>query len=255
MTRYHYRGTLEETSLADMLTTVYRHKVPGKIEISREGTVKEIYIDQGNVIHATSSDRGDSLGAYLYRIGKLSREKLAETLKLRERTGKPYGQLLIEESLLSPEDLYETIRKQMESIVWSVFSWQSGEVTFRIGEFHESLRIKIHLPMRQVIVRGIKKVADTKALVAKLGKKSTLFRPVYETEDLIELALPADEYALLRLIDGQRRFFDICNQGPFSVPDNARLIYAFCLLGLVERASEDTTTSGVKIRMGTETPT
>lgn len=247
--KFHYRGTLEETSLSDMLATIYRHKVPGKIVISRDETVKEIYIHEGNVVHATSSDRQDSLGAYLYRQGKISREQLSATLKQRERSGKLYGQLLVEEGLLSPKELYGAIRAQMEAIVWSVFSWSNGEVTFQIGEFHDALRIKIHLPMRQLIVRGIRQVADTKTLVTRLGSKATVFKPRYEIEDLIELALDNDEYALLRLIDGERRFFDVCNEGPFGVPENARMIYAFRLLRLIAEADDDGG-SGVKIRLG-----
>ena len=87
--------------------------------------------------------------------------------------------------------------------------------------------------------------------MARLGSKSTVFRAVYDAEDLIELALEKDEYALLRLIDGQRRFYDICNTGPFSMSENARLIYAFRLLGLVEQSDSGTGTGtgGVKIRM------
>ncbi len=241
---FQYRETLEDTALSEMLATIYRHKVPGRIEITRDDVVKRIYINEGNVIHASSTDRADRLGAHLYRIGKLSRKQLVETMRHREESGKRHGQLLIEEGLLSPGELYEAIRGQMESIVWSVFSWQRGEVTFRIGEFNDNIMIKIHLPMRQVIVRGIKKVPDTKALVARLGRKSTVFGPSYCTEDLIDVALSKEEYQLLRLVDGQRRLFDICSEGPFGISENARLLYAFRILNLIEKVRDDGAATG-----------
>ena len=235
---FQYRETLEDTALSEMFATIYRHKVPGLIEISRDDVVKRIYINEGNVIHATSTDRADRLGAHLYRTGKLTRQQLVETRRNRSQSGKRHGQLLIEEGLLSPGELYESIRSQMESIVWSVFSWQRGEVTFRIGEFGEPIMIKIHLPMRQVIVRGIKQVPDTKSLVQRLGRKNTVFGPSYTTEDLIDVALNADEYRLLRLVDGQRRLYDVCTEGPFSVSENARLLYAYRILNLIEKVDE-----------------
>ncbi len=230
----YYEGTLRETSLPEMFFTIFRHRVPGLIDISRDGISKRIFISNGNVLHATSTDRSDRLGAYLYRTGKLSRDELERTMRRREHSGSKHGQILIEDGLLSPAELYEAIRGQMESIVWSVFTWQDGNFSFKIGEFTDPT-IRIHLPMRQVIMRGVQRIPDIKAMVAKLGKKTTLLRPVYTTEDLIEIALNKDEYALLRLVDGRRTIFDVCTVGPFGVSENARMLYAYFVLNLVER--------------------
>ena len=250
MKTFQFQASLEETSLPDMFATVLRHKVPGVLEISRDEIVKRIFIDNGSIIHASSNDRTDRLGAHLYRSGLLTRQQLAETMREREGSGKLHGQLLIEGGLLSPADLYAAIRGQVESIVWSVFSWQSGELTFRIGQPDDPVKMRIYLPLRQAILRGIKQVTDqgTKMLVARLGKKSTIFRPSYFTEDLIEVALNAEEYAYLRQIDGQTRFFDLCNGGPFSVKENARLIYAFFVLGLISKVPQ-TASQAIKIQL------
>lgn len=252
MSQFQYTGNLEETYLTDMLALILQYQVPGVMEISNEDCEKQIYLRDGIVVHAASTDKADRLGAHLYREGLLSREDLLVTMRERDGSDKRHGQVILERGLLSPKDLYEAIRGQMEAIVWSVFRWQKGQVTFKIGDLDKQDQIQIYLPIRQVIVRGIKEVADTKSLVARLGKKSTIFGPVYRTEDLIELALEKDDYTLLSLIDGKRRFYDICNLGPFSMSENARLIYAFRLLGLVEPVEPDSGsgTGGVTIRMG-----
>lgn len=247
MAQFQYEDSLEETALTEMFANIYRHKVPGLFEITHGDNVKRIYISDGNVIHATSTDRADRLGARLYRAGKLTREQLSETIELLEQSGMRHGQILLERGLLSPGELYEAIQRQVEAIVWSVFSWQTGNVRFKIGEFHESFMIKIHLPVRQVIVRGVKKLPDAKALVAKLGKKSTVFRPTYQPEDLIEIALDGEEYALLRLVDGKRSLYEVCTNGPYSASENARLLYAYHTLHLIERIDAPAST-GVKIR-------
>jgi hypothetical protein len=251
---FQYQESLEDTALSEMFANIYRHRVPGLFEISHDGKVKRIFIHDGSVIHASSTDRADRLGAHLYRTGKLTREQLAETIRLLETTGKRHGQILIEEGMLSPGELYQAIRSQVESIVWSVFAWQTGKVSFKIGEYHKPLMIRIHLPMRQVIVRGVKQVPDAKALVSRLGKKSTVFRPTYSTEDLIEIALDGDEYGLLRLVDGERPLYELCAKGPFGVPENARLLYAFHILHLIERGPEEAKTGGVKIRYPADPP-
>jgi len=135
--------------------------------------------------------------------------------------------------VLSPGEVYRAIRKQIEAIVWSLFYWQEGSVVYSIGEFREADPVRIQLPMRQVILQGIKRAPDAKTLVARLGRKETVLEPCYKTEQLIELALDADEYRLLSLVDGKRTLYEICIQGPHSASDNAKLLYAFQILQLI----------------------
>lgn len=234
---FQYRGDLSQTALPEILYTIDRFQVPGVIEASRDGVMKQVYIKEGNVVHATSTDRDDSLGAYLQRSGVLTAEVFAETMRERERLQKRYGVLLIESGILSPAEVYRAIRKQIEAIVWSLFYWQEGSVIFSIGEFREPDSVRIQVPMRQVILQGIKRAPDAKALVARLGRKETVLEPCYKTEQLIELALDGDEYKLLSLVDGRRTLYDICTQGPNSASENAKVLYAFQILQLIRGAA------------------
>jgi hypothetical protein len=230
---FQYRGDLSQTALPEILYTIDRFQVPGVIEASREGLVKQVYIKEGNVVHATSTDRNDSLGVYLQRSGVISPDLYLETMRERERTNKRYGVLLIENGILSPADVLRAIRKQIEAIVWSLFYWQDGSVIFSIGEFKEPDAVRIQVPMRQVILQGIKRAPDAKTLVMRLGRKDTVLEPCYKTEQLVELALDADEYRLLSLVDGRRTLYDVCTQGPHSAADNAKVLYAFQILQLL----------------------
>jgi hypothetical protein len=234
---FQYRGDLSQTALPEILYTIDRFQVPGVIEASREGISKRVYIKEGNVVHATSSDREDSLGTYLQRSGVLSPEVFAETMAERERTKKRYGVLLIERGALSPGEIYRAIRKQIEAVVWSLFYWQDGAVVYSIGDFREPDAVKIQLPMQQVILQGIKRAPNAKALVSRLGRKETVFEPCYRVEDLIELALDADEYRLLNLVDGRRSLFEVCTQGPHGAAENGKIMYAFQVLQLVRSVS------------------
>lgn len=230
---FQYRGDLSQTALPEILYTIHRFQVPGVIEATRDGVMKRVYIKEGNVVHASSSDREDSLGNYLLRSGTLTPEIFAETMRERERLQKRYGVLLIEHGLLSPAEIYRAIRQQIEEVVWSLFYWQDGAVIFSIGDFREPDSVRIQLPMRQVILQGIKRAPNAKALAARLGRKETVFEPCYRMEDLIEAALDGDEYRLLSLVDGRRSLFDVCTQGPHGAADNAKVMYAFQVLQLI----------------------
>jgi len=239
---FEYRADLSETALPEMLYTVERFQVPGVIEAERDGVTKRVYVREGYVVHASSTDRKDSLGAYLQRTGKISAEQFTATMAARSGTKKRYGELLIEQGLISPAGIHEAIRKQVESIVWSLFYWQEGRVRFEIGSFQTPTDVRILLPMRQVILHGIKSAPNAKTMVARLGRKETVFEPTFGTEDLIRATIGEDEYALLSLIDGQRTLYEVCHHGPLSAPENAKLVYAFRVLRLI-RQKEDASPS------------
>jgi hypothetical protein len=230
---FQYRGDLSQTALPEILYTIHRFQVPGVIEATRDGVMKRVYIKEGNVVHASSSDREDSLGNYLLRSGTLTPEIFEDTMRERERLQKRYGVLLIERGILSPAEIYRAIRQQIEEVVWSLFYWQDGAVIFSIGDFREPDSVRIQLPMRQVILQGIKRAPNAKALAARLGRKETVFEPCYRMEDLIEAALDGNEYRLLSLVDGRRTLFDVCTQGPHGAADNAKVMYAFQVLQLI----------------------
>lgn len=206
------------------------------IEAEKDGVVKSVHIKEGRVVHAASSDLNDSLGTFLRRSGKLSADLYSETMRLREESDRRYGELLVEEKVLPPSEIYRAIRQHVEAIVWSLFYWQEGAVIFKIGDFAPpNSRIRIELPMRQVILQGIKRAPNARALVSRLGNKRTVFEPAWETETLIEAGLDSHEYNLLQLFDGERTLYDVCTEGPFSAAENAKLVYAFHVLRLIDR--------------------
>lgn len=205
------------------------------IEVKRDGVVKTIFIKEGSVLYASSTDLEDSLGSFLLRAGTLSQEAYAATMQLRRNSTQRYGVLLIEQGFLSPEDVYAAILQQTESIVWSLFGWQDGEVSFQIGDFKDAAPAQMQLPMRQVIVQGIKRTPDAKPLVARLGSKETRFEADYHTESLIEIALSEQDYQLLQMVDGRRTLLELCKEGPYPVSENAKVLYAFRVLRLIRK--------------------
>lgn len=243
---YQYRGDLRDTALPEVLFTIYRHRVPGTVEVRRGEVSKTLFVHDGLVLHAASTDPGDSLGAYLRRVGRVNEEQLLRTDAIKAATGQRHGSILIEEEILTPGELYDSIQGHLESILYSVFSWNEGEVTFRIGALEAPGMVRISLPLRRVVLEGVKRASDPKLLVTRLGGKDTVFQPTFSTEDLIEIALDQQEYALLRSIDGRRSLYELCTAGTLPAADAARRLYAFFVLHLIRKKPESA--GVVKIR-------
>lgn len=230
-----YTGDLAQTSLPEMLYVLYRHGAAGLLDVTNGQVTKRVYLKSGACIHATSDDPQDRLLPYLRKTERISAAQEIALSKVPGDTDRERGFLLIDRGVLSPADLYNVLRERIEHIVWGLFWWKEGQLIFNVVP-EEAELVNTFIPIRHVILHGIRRAPSAKELTARLGKKSTLYEPDYELADLVEVALERDEHKLLALVNGTRSLYEVCAQGPFNAAENAKLLYAFYVLRLIKRA-------------------
>lgn len=194
----------------------------------------------------------------MLRKHTVRRDRVEELVKARGQSNKRMGVMLLERGVLSPAQVLRAIREQIEAIVWSLFYWDEGEVTFGLGELETEEMVQIQLPIRQVIVEGIRRAPDAKAVLARLGSRETILEPCFETEDLIETSLDVGDFKVLQAVDGKRTLFELCSLGPKSAGEIAKLLYAFQVLQLIgplgtNRKRPSARSGPVKIKLGSAT--
>ena len=232
-TSYKYRGDLAKTTLPEMLYTIDRFQVPGVAEAKQGRVIKRVYLRGGYIIHASSTDRADSLGAHLLQKKSVRREIVEELSTKRRHSNKRLGVMLLEQGLLSPAQVLRAIREQIEAIVWSLFFWEEGEVTFGVGELKAGDMVQIQLPIQQCIIQGIRQAPDAKLMVSRMGQRDTVLEPCFEIEDLVETGLDVGDFQLLQSVDGKKTLYELCSQGPKPAADIAKMLYAFQILHLI----------------------
>lgn len=232
--RFEYRSDLSSTPLPEVLLTVHKYRVPGTIDCSRGEERKCIYIDEGNIIFATSSDTSDSLGDRLLAKGAISQQQYDESvnrLQAPDNT-KRQGTILVEIGALQPRELFVSVLDQVQAIVWSIFDWDSGTVTFAAGRDKHTEFIKLSIPTREAVLEGVRHRGDPKRLLARIGKRTTIVERA-SGHGAEELTLETSEKELLDKVDGKKTLADIVSGGPPPPPHAARLLYAFFVLGMV----------------------
>ncbi|MGH9316801.1 MAG: DUF4388 domain-containing protein [Thermoanaerobaculia bacterium] len=246
--RFEYRGDLAATPLAEILATIYRYNVPGILSVAREGRVRQIHLDEGLVIFASSNEREVSLGMYLLKQGILKPEAAREAEQRRKHERLRLGQVLLQMGLVTPERLNEAIVGQVKEILWGAFEWETGDMVFEIGGRHVGELVRIDLPIPDAILQGIRRAADVKRLVQRLGSSTTVFEKT--PGPLLDLFTTGERHFYER-VDGKTALQPLCARGPGSVSENARLLYAFFCLGLL-RKMRGTGKGAKKIQYKTE---
>ncbi len=234
--RFRYHGDLAQEPLPEILQTIYHYRVPGMVTVSRDEIEKRICLQGGNVIFATSTDRADSLGQFLKTHERISSGELRISRDLlAAAAGKRHGQLLVEMGVLSESELKNLVVQQVCAILYSVFDWDRGLVRFEAGQFRAEEQIQLAIPTAQSILDGIKLMKDPKRAVARLGPSWTVLDRTETVLGAPDLVLTAGEAKLLERVDGVRTLRDLVGLGPGDAGANARLLYAFFVLKLIDR--------------------
>lgn len=120
---------------------------------------RSIYFRDGQVVFASSSDPADRLGPILLQHGFVGAQEL-ERCSAFVVGGRPLGQVLVDEDILSPGQLYEAVTLQVKEIFLRAFLETSGEFAFLEGPADEQSQVKLPERTRDLVLQGMKRVEE-----------------------------------------------------------------------------------------------
>jgi Domain of unknown function (DUF4388) len=126
---------------------------------------KAISFRDGQVVFASSSDPADRLGPVLWRSGVLPLPDLDRASQL-VGAGRPLGQVLVDEGLLTSAQLYEGIVRQVREIVLGCFHEGEGDFVFRAGPHDERNAVKLPERTRDLLLAGMRRGEELEGLQA-----------------------------------------------------------------------------------------
>ncbi len=141
-------GNIREAPLPVVLQELQQGKATGALIVRRSGVEKCIYVKNGQIVFATSSDGRDRLGEMLVKAGLLSREHLDAALKLYQKNAgfKKIGAILVENGFVSPRDLFAGLKSQVKDILTSLFLWDDAEYRFEDRLPPDVIQLQFNLP-------------------------------------------------------------------------------------------------------------
>jgi hypothetical protein len=120
---------------------------------------RSLYFRDGQVVFASSSDPADRLGPALLESEMVAPADLERCSRL-VRAGRPLGQVLVDEGILTPAQLYEGITLQVKRIFLSAFLETAGEFAFLEGPSDERNEVKLPERTRDLILQGMKRLEE-----------------------------------------------------------------------------------------------
>lgn len=229
------RGSLSESSLPELLASISRSKETGILNFHDAGRWKAIYFKEGRIIYAMSNAQDDRLGEFLLKTGKITVRHFLEASK-KIHQDKKLGAVLVEQGIITPDDLFVAIHRHAEAIVFSLFEWTRGEYEFVIKDLSAEGPMVLDLDSGNVVMEGIRRLKDFTRIYAGVGPLEAVLRQSEGPDGhAIRINLDEDESQVLSLVNGRLNVEQILAMSFLPNFETLRILFGLVAAGVLER--------------------
>lgn len=202
------------------------------LELKRHQFEKRIIFENGFPVDCRSNLAHETLGRFLLSQNKLPADKLAAFLSESFSRQIPLGELLIEQGLLTPFELYKALQQNLARKLLDCFSWHDGQFALSLDLPPVESPLKVRVP--QLLITGVMRFAPQQeidsAIVPLIGKTLALHpEPPFPLE---EIRLAPRHARVLELLAKKNRIDQMAEASGLAYEEITRLLYALAILGL-----------------------
>jgi hypothetical protein len=225
------KGDLAEIPFPVLLHALAVHHRSVVLSIERRQVTKNVVLENGIPVDCQSNLLQDTLGKFMVGRGDINEEQNLQLLSKSAVTGQSFTDLLVQEGLVSPHDLYKILQQNLAKKLLDAFTWKSGSflVSTVLPEVDSPLKVKAP----QLVLTGISKFAPEseieEALAGLEGKKLFInSRPPFP---LRELRLSKDHQEILGLVSLGKSLAELESESGMERPRVLRALYGLAVIG------------------------
>ncbi|MEA2694585.1 MAG: hypothetical protein QOJ16_3972 [Acidobacteriota bacterium] len=228
-------GTLAEVPFGVLLHALAVHERTLVLELGRRQVSKKIVLEAGVPVDCRSNLANETLGRYMMAAGKLTELDFTTCLGRSAARGVPLGEVLVEQGLVSPVELFKLLQQNLAKKLFDLFTWSEGEFRILPDALQPESSLKVKVP--QLVVTGITRFApqpEVDAAVGPLVGKRLALHPS-PPFPLAELRLNSRQTLLTDALAPRPRLDELAATG-LSYDEITRLLYALAVIGVVVTA-------------------
>lgn len=238
------QGDISVFRLPEVLTFLSTSRKNGMLTLASGNREANLFFDDGSVVYAGSNQEQFRLGSILLRKKKITREQRDHIDAIMQRDGGFFGQLAVQQGILSDALLRDFLKVQVSEIVYDAFVWDSGTFSFARETLLPSHAVTISIDVANLIMEGARRIEEWEQCLKLLPDRNAVFRVVVAPRDE-KITLSVDEWRILFLINGQRSLAELCHDSEDDAFHVYRVVYGLFANNLIEvvppdRVADDT---------------
>jgi tetratricopeptide (TPR) repeat protein len=192
-----------------------------------------IYLQEGLIVSASSSNPQDFFGEFLCNKGFISNMQLKEALSYAKAKDLRLGNAVVQLQMIKPDILYPLLQEQLKNIVNRPFAWEKGNYFFLPNEKNHQDESIFKIPVNQCIYEGIKKNYSEQRLQKYFNGKDLLIQPNPNFSDhLSELILENKEKEFMKLLNVPRRMNELTQLSILPPKEILQLCFILQTIGI-----------------------
>src|SRR5262245_14969748 len=199
---------------------------------------KSVYVKDGRVVNAASTNVDERLGEVLLMQGKITARQYIEASRMI-RPGKRLGALLVEIEALQPEELIPAVEHQVKEVLMELFSWTRGDYEMLIKEQDPDNLVQLNISTENLILEGIRRTRAWSQVMRGIGDLDTVFVRTEDTDIHYKLERTEEEQEVLAQVNGRSSVEQICEVSYLSNFETCRILWALKVLRVVRRVSDN----------------
>ncbi len=220
------QGSLENTTLPELLRSVCSSRETGELTFSFLDTVKKIFILDGKIVFASSNNPDDRLGEILIKRDEITVEQYLKSVELIG-PGKKQGQILCDLGYLTPEDILEGVKFQVREVLNSLFLWTKGNYSLELKEIDTTDLVALNMSTEDIIVEGIKKINGWSRIFRAVGGLDTVLIKKEGGDQLVSnVSLSEEELHVYNCISGKVSVKQVLDMSYLNNIDTYKILWA-----------------------------
>jgi len=231
-------GNIKDISLVKILVYLNRNGKTGTLTVSTSSISKNIYLNMGDVIFASSTYADDRLGEMLLKAGKITVEQYDKSVAVLKATGKRQGAILVELGYLTPKELFWGLKYQVNEIIHSLFLLENAGYEFREGDLPAQEVIALKMSMGNLIYAGINRITNWTRIRDNMPDTNSVLKLTEDPLSLFQdIELSPQDRKILSLVDGKKTIKEIIDSSWMGSFEALRILYVLWSIGMIEEAA------------------
>jgi DNA-binding response OmpR family regulator len=232
------QGNLASVPIVEVMQMLGLQRQTGKLVISKNGDVIEIYFEDGLVVFGATSNNGSaaaSLEGLLKKACRLEEDSMQHVLRIADMTSQPIDSILVQEKLLNAKTFGDCLRRYTESAVYKVMTWKQGAFSFE-KEAPPVFSNAIHLKVDDLLLEGARRADEWSLIQQKIPDFDMVFEPLIgNADELATRGMSDNDIKVFSQVNGRRTVQDIIDQAGLSEFEVTKSMFILLSVNLVRK--------------------
>ncbi len=236
------RGELGMIPAGEVFQLLKFQSHTGILHLARGKAHLEVFLREGRIAFARARNVDEEflLGRFLIEVGAINARDLELFLQSRGKSNKLLGEQLVKIGHITPDDLGQALRAQVEALVYEVLRWGDGEFAFYLSEKLpiQAREAGMDLSIDSVLMEGFRRVDEWGTIEKEIRDFDMVLAPSRDSTGVIKLIrLKPDEERMVALVDGRRSVKEIIRLSRRSSFDVCKLLYRLLASRIIRKRS------------------